>query len=70
MGWGGFLDKLINKLPIPDRVEGIKIKIGKLEKEKKELLKGQCDAKKAKRVADINLQLDTLNKRLSNIAKD
>lgn len=35
MGWGGFLDKLLGKLPIQDRTERWKNEIDKLEKRQK-----------------------------------
>jgi hypothetical protein len=55
-----------DKLPIPDRLEAIKNEILKLEKERKDLLQGEANAKKSKRVIWINDRIELLNKRLQN----
>lgn len=69
-GWGSLLDRVTSWLPIPKRIEGIKNEIDKLEKEKKQLLKGVCDDKASKRMAFIDDRLIALNARLRNIASD
>lgn len=70
MAWGGFLDKLISKLPIQGRVERWKNSKAQLEAERAELLKGQCDSKKADRIVVINRKLDELVRLLENKAGD
>ncbi len=70
MGWGGFLDKLLDKLPIQGRIERWKNQIDKYEKEKKELLRGQCDEKKSKRLDFINSELVRLNGLCKNKVAD
>ena len=60
------LDWIKDKLPIPNRLEGIKNEIDKLEKEKSHLLLEKADGKKSKRVAWINDRLVVLNSRLRN----
>jgi len=60
------LDWLKNKLPIPNRLEGIKNEIDKLEKERTSLLSGGADVKKAKRIIVINDRLDKLAGMLKN----
>ena len=60
MGWGNFLSGLMDKLPIAGRVERWKLLIDKYEKEKRELLKGRCDAKKSKRINYLNSELERL----------
>lgn len=70
MGWGGFLDKLLSKLPIANRVEGIKNSINKLERERNEILLHKAEVKSANRLVAIDKQLFILRDRLSNIARD
>lgn len=70
MGWGGFLDKLLGKLPIANRVEKIKNDIDKLEREKNEILLHKAEVSKANRLVVIDKQLFDLHKRLQNIAHD
>ena len=60
-GWGDFLGGLMNKLPIQGRVERWKNQIKAYEKEKQELLRGECDAKKSARLQFINNELIKLN---------
>lgn len=69
MGMFSFLDKLIDKLPIQGRVERWKNEIDNLTREKKELLRGEPDAKKAIRVVVINRRLDELNQLCKNKAE-
>ena len=57
---------LMDKLPIQGRVERWKNQIDKYEAEKKALLKGVCDDKKAARLEYINSELDRLNKLCKN----
>lgn len=66
MGWGGFLDKIIDKLPIQGRTERWKNELDNLQKEKAQLLKGSCDGKKAKRVSDIDNRVAYLEQLLKN----
>jgi hypothetical protein len=66
MGWGGFLDKLLGVLPIQKRKERWKNQIDALEKERKELVNGECTSKKADRVIVIDSKLIKLNKLLKN----
>jgi len=69
MGWEKLIDIfswLKDKLPIADRLEKIKNDIAKLEAEKKELLDGQADIIKARRITAVNKQLDVLRTRLQN----
>ena len=68
MGWGGFLDKFISKLPIQDRKERIKNKITSLELEREKLVKETWDAKKGKRLGDINTELVVLREQLKNFS--
>ena len=70
MGWGKLLDRVTSWLPISGRVERWKNQKAQLEQEKSELLKGQCNGKKADRVVAINHKLDELNRLLSNKASD
>ena len=60
-GWGDFLGGLMNKLPIQGRTERWKNQIVAYEKEKQELLKGECDAKKSMRLRFIDSELVRLN---------
>lgn len=62
----GFLDKLIDKLPLQNRVERWKNQIDDYEKEKEMLLEGACDAKKAKRVEFIDRELTRLHQLCKN----
>ena len=64
------LDWLKNKLPIPNRVEGIKNQIDKLERERSEILIHKAEVKSANRLIAIDKQLLDLRKRLQNIAGD
>jgi len=66
MGWGGFLDKLLSKLPIQDRKERWKNQIDNLNKEQKELLKGEPRLAKSKKYNDNKLAIDKLNQLLKN----
>lgn len=66
MGWGGFLDKLIDKLPIQGRKERWKNQLDGLQKERKKLLKGKWDAKKARRLFDIDDRISKLVQLLKN----
>lgn len=55
-----------DKLPIPNRLEGIKNEISKLEKERGGLLNAKPDVKRAKRLDWIDNRLDTLRRMLAN----
>ncbi len=69
MGMFSFFDKLIDKIPIQGRVERWKNQIDQLTREKKELLKGKPDAKKAARMVIINRRIDELNGLCKNKAE-
>jgi len=64
------LDWLKNKLPIPNRVEGIKNTIDKLERERNEILLHKAEIKSANRLTIIDKQLLDLRKRMQNLASD
>jgi len=66
MSWGGFLDKLMGKLPIQDRKERWRNQIENLKKEKIKLQKGVCDEKKAKRISDIDKRIAYLDQLCRN----
>ncbi len=59
-----------DKLPIPNRVEGIKNEINKLKKERSKILVYKAEEKSARRLDYINGRLLDLNERLQNIASD
>lgn len=67
---GSLIARVIDKLPIQGRRERWRNEILALKKEKAALLKGVCDAKKAKRLGVINARLDQLNELLFNSDKD
>ena len=67
MGWGGFLDKLISKLPIQDRKERIKNRIKDLEREQKELTNGEATPKKTATYQRNKLELARLSDKLANL---
>lgn len=69
MGWEKIVDILSwlkDKLPIPNRIEGIRNKIDKLERERSEILIHKADKKLANRLAIIDRQLLDLRKRMQN----
>jgi len=66
MGWGGFLDKLINKLPIQDRKERWKNELENIRKERESLIKETWDVKKGKRLSWINGRIIELEQLLRN----
>lgn len=76
MGWGGFLDKLLEKLPIQGRVERWKNELENLKKERSEIEKvplninSAADRKKAMRLGVIDKRIDDLNQLLRNKATD
>ena len=73
LGIGAFLGgigKILDKLPIQGRKERWKNEIDNLTKERAQLLKGDCDEKKAARVDAINKRIDNLNQLLKNSASD
>jgi hypothetical protein len=70
MGWGGFLDKLMGKLPIQQRIERWKNEIDNLTKEKNKLLLGECDEKKATRLEFIDTRIAYLLQLCKNKASD
>lgn len=72
MGWGGFLDKLIDKLPIQGRIERWKNELENLEQEKAKLsilnldINKPEDRAKAKRLDVIIPRIAYLNQLLKN----
>lgn len=68
-GWGGFLDKLMDKLPIQGRVERWKNELDNLRKEKQQLLKGEANDKTIKRMDFINRRSAELVQLLKNKAQ-
>lgn len=66
MAWGSFLDKLIDKLPIQSRKERIKNRIDDLEKQQKELTKGECNDKKTTLYNRNNIELARLRSQIAN----
>ena len=68
MGWGGFLDKLIGKLPIQDRKERIKNKIEDLRQERAKLIKEPSSVKTSKRITDIDIAIPECEQLLRNIS--
>jgi hypothetical protein len=73
LGWGTFfggIGKILDKLPIQGRKERWKNEIDNLTKEKEQILKGECDAKKASRIEWINSRITYLNQLLKNSASD
>ena len=66
MGWGGFLDKLMGKIPIQDRIERIKNKITDLEEEKMKIIGGTWDVKKTMRIKSIDIELTKQRRLLAN----
>lgn len=68
MGLGGFLDKLIDKLPIQGRVERWKNELENLQKEKAEIIHEKFSVKTHDRIAVINKRIDYLNQLLKNKA--
>jgi hypothetical protein len=73
LGWGQFfggIGKLFGKLPIQERKERWKNELDNLTKEKRKLLLGDCDEKKANRVAVIDERIAVINQLLKNSASD
>lgn len=71
-GWNTFfggLGALFSKIPIQGREERWRNQIDKLEKEKTELLKGECNVKKTKRVSSIDDELIKLYRLCKNNTK-
>jgi len=72
MGWGGFLDKLLDKVPIQGRVERWKNEKANLLKEKGEIermnldITNEKDRKKAERYTVVIKRIDYLNQLLVN----
>jgi len=66
MGWGNFLDKIIDKLPIQGRVERWKNEIENLQKERKELIKSDCNDKTIRRIITIDKRIVYLMQLLRN----
>ena len=66
MGWGGFLDKLLDKLPLQGRVERWKNELENLQKERNKLLQEKWDEKKGRRMDYINNRINYLVQLLKN----
>ena len=72
MGWGGFLDKLLDKLPIQGRIERMRNELENLEKEKRNIailnldIKNEEDRKKAYRLDVVIKRIAYLNQLLKN----
>lgn len=62
----GFLDKLMDKLPIQGREERWKNEIDNLTKERETLLKGKCDVKKSDRIIVIDNRIKYIQQLLKN----
>jgi hypothetical protein len=72
-GWGDFfgsIGKLFGKIPIQERKERWKNELDNLTAERKDLLNGTCNGKKADRVIVINKRIAYLNQLLKNSASD
>ena len=67
MGWGGFLDQLLRKLPIQDRRERIRNQIDAYEKEKNNLLKKAPSMARSRRMAHVINELNRLRGLLKNL---
>ena len=67
MGWGGFLDKLISKLPIQDRKERIKNRIDNIDRQQKELTNGEATPKKTALYRHNQLERERLLDQLKNL---
>lgn len=71
-GWGGFLDKLLGKLPIQDRIERWKNEIDNLEREKRAIqllnldIDKAEDRKKADRLGVVIKRIAYLNQLCKN----
>lgn len=75
LGWSTFfggLGALFGKgsTYIQNRIEKLKNEREALEKERTNLLMGECDEKKAIRLANIDKRLDIVNGLLANKAQD
>lgn len=73
LGWGQFfggLGRLFDKLPIQGRRERWRNEVENLKKEKEQLLKGEANEKKVKRLDFINSRLEYVNQLLRNAEKD
>lgn len=69
LGWGAFfggIGKILDKIPIQGREERWRNELDNIKKEKAALLAGPADAKKAKRVEEINKKIDYLAQLLKN----
>jgi len=69
MGWGGFLDKLLDKLPLQNRSERWRNELDNLNKEKEKLLFSEWTDKKALRLQYINNRIEYLVQLLKNNSK-
>lgn len=70
MAWGGFLDKLLEKLPIQGRVERWKNELENLKHERQDLYDGEASIKASQRLTIVNTRIDYLDQLLKNKATD
>jgi hypothetical protein len=70
MGWGGFLDKLMEKLPIQGRIERLKNERTALEKELKEIQDRPSTMASSKRESVVIRRLAEIKDILCNKASD
>jgi hypothetical protein len=68
MGWGGFLDKLMGKIPVQDRKERIKNHIEDLRNERVKLLKEDSSVKTSKRITAIDADILHSEQLLRNLS--
>ncbi len=66
MGWGGFLDQLMQKLPIQTRKERWRNQIDQLTKKREKLLRRKCDVQTSIKIRNIDDRIDKLNRLLKN----
>jgi hypothetical protein len=70
LGWGTFfggIGKILDKIPIQGREERWRNELDSIKKEKKAILSGTADAKKAKRVTEIDAKIEYLTQLLKNV---
>lgn len=68
MGWGGFFDQFIKKIPVQDRKERIKNHIEDLRTERARLVKEVSSVKTSKRITVIDIDIIKSEQLLRNIA--
>jgi hypothetical protein len=70
MGWGGFLDKLLSKLPIQGRIERWKNELAKLQREEKDILSGPSNVSASNRLSVVRKRMSELQELLRNKVTD